>query len=75
MAGVVNWNRPGEMLVGTPTTVQLVSGNDRFVLDNTVKVAPEMMLLKANWNPPFVSIVTCIPEFHTKPEEVKRLRP
>ena len=38
-----------------PATVQLVSGNDRLVVVNTVKDAPEALLLNANWKLPLPS--------------------
>ena len=60
MAGVLNWNRPGAIFVAGPATVQLVSGNDRLVVVNTVKDAPASLLLKANWKRPLANNVGLI---------------
>ena len=60
MAGALNWNRPGAIFVATPATVQLLSGNDRLVVVNTVKVTPEALLLKENWKRPLANNVGLI---------------
>src|SRR5580658_7235094 len=45
---------PVETFVATPTMVQLVKGNERLVVDSTVKEAPGL-LVKANWITPLAS--------------------
>src|ERR1039458_4675300 len=53
----LNWKTPGAVFVAGPTTVQLLSGNDRVVVVSTVKGTPGSLLLKANWNMRLLSTV------------------
>src|ERR1039458_6138358 len=46
---------PGTVSTGLPTTVQLLSGNDRLVVDTTVKAALGV-LVKENCKTPLASI-------------------
>ena len=49
--GSLSTNKPGENSGATPSTVQLLTGNARFVVVNTVFV-PFAAPVKANWNAP-----------------------
>jgi hypothetical protein len=43
----VNWYWPGETSVTLPKAVQRAKGKDRFVVEKTLKLAPDL-LVKAN---------------------------
>ena len=53
---MANWNRPGAIFVAAPSTVQLVSGKVRSVLDNTVRDALRV-LQQENWKTPWHAMV------------------
>lgn len=52
----MNWNTPGDVFEGEPNGVHPDNGNNRLVVENTVK-AVVWLLVKVNWKMPLLETV------------------